>query len=186
MNHNIFRLVPADTVCGGSSSASRSFVLAALRALHLDPGSGPPPEPGRNEAKQGKQPMDPPLRGSPTQIRTESSLTSKHLADDNSVWATGHFLNKRSGSQSDMTGWEFPRPRRSSENAKYVQNATRSAEGAHAEEQVTNQFEQLYQVILGQLKREGIGLPQRHSTLSSASTSPLVTARTAQSTLLTS
>ena len=115
-----------------------------------------------------------------------SSLTSKHLADDNSVWATGHFLYKRSGSQSDMTGWEFPKPRRSSENAKYVQNATRSAEGAHAEEQVTNQFEELYQVILGQLKRKESGSPQRHSTLSSASTSPLVAARTAQSTLLTS
>ena len=36
------------------------------------------------------------------------------------------------------------------------------------------------------VKTEGIGLPQRHSTLSSASTSPLVAARTAQSTLLTS
>ena len=33
----LFRLVLANRVCGGSSSASRSFVLAALRALHLDP-----------------------------------------------------------------------------------------------------------------------------------------------------
>src|SRR6478736_7231676 len=32
----------ADRVCGGSSPASRSFVLTALRALHLDPGFGPP------------------------------------------------------------------------------------------------------------------------------------------------
>jgi hypothetical protein len=32
----------ADRVCGGSSPASRSFVLTALRALHLDPGCGPP------------------------------------------------------------------------------------------------------------------------------------------------
>ena len=37
LNHNLFRLVLANRVCGGSSSASRSFVLAALRALHLDP-----------------------------------------------------------------------------------------------------------------------------------------------------
>ena len=37
LNHNLFRLVLANRVCGGSSSASRSFVIAALRALHLDP-----------------------------------------------------------------------------------------------------------------------------------------------------
>src|SRR4051812_353277 len=37
LNHNLFRLVLANRVCGGSSSASRPFVLAALRALHLDP-----------------------------------------------------------------------------------------------------------------------------------------------------
>jgi hypothetical protein len=43
LNHNVLRLIPANRVYGGSSPASRSFVLAALRALHLDPDSGPPP-----------------------------------------------------------------------------------------------------------------------------------------------
>jgi hypothetical protein len=38
---------------GGSLSASRSFVLAALRAFHLDPDSGPPnPAMTREQAKQ--------------------------------------------------------------------------------------------------------------------------------------
>ena len=37
MNHNVFTSSWPATVCGGSLSASRSFVLAALRALHLDP-----------------------------------------------------------------------------------------------------------------------------------------------------
>ena len=37
LNRNIFASLRADPVCGASSSASRSFVLAALRALHLDP-----------------------------------------------------------------------------------------------------------------------------------------------------
>ena len=53
LNHYVFTSSPANRVCGGSSSASRSFVLAALRALHLDPDCGPPPQhTGRNEAKQ--------------------------------------------------------------------------------------------------------------------------------------
>ena len=43
LNHNVFAPFRRPTVCGGSSSASRSFVLAALRALHLDPDCGPPP-----------------------------------------------------------------------------------------------------------------------------------------------
>ena len=37
LNRNIFTSLRANPVCGASSSASRSFVLAALRALHLDP-----------------------------------------------------------------------------------------------------------------------------------------------------
>src|SRR5271157_6613625 len=37
LNRAVFASLRADPVCGGSSSASRSFVLAALRALHLDP-----------------------------------------------------------------------------------------------------------------------------------------------------
>ena len=37
LNRNIFASLRADPVCGGSLPASRSFVLAALRALHLDP-----------------------------------------------------------------------------------------------------------------------------------------------------
>src|SRR5262245_26281913 len=41
LNDKVFPLVQPDPVCGGSSPASRSFVLAALRALHLDPGRGP-------------------------------------------------------------------------------------------------------------------------------------------------
>lgn len=67
LNRNSFPRPGPTTVCGGSSSASRSFVLAALRALHLDPDHGPPPPEhmGRNEAKQRKQPRIPPLRGSP-------------------------------------------------------------------------------------------------------------------------
>ncbi|MGV7984634.1 hypothetical protein PJP10_09160 [Mycobacterium kansasii] len=43
LNRNVFASLRADPVCGGSWSASRSFVLAALRALHLDPDCGPPP-----------------------------------------------------------------------------------------------------------------------------------------------
>jgi hypothetical protein len=54
LNHSIFRLAHStDGVCGGSSPASRSFVLATLRALHLDPNSGPPARCRyENEAKQ--------------------------------------------------------------------------------------------------------------------------------------
>jgi hypothetical protein len=37
MYHCVFASSLANRVCGGSSSAARSFVLAALRALHLDP-----------------------------------------------------------------------------------------------------------------------------------------------------
>ena len=37
LNLNAFASSLANRVCGGSSPASRSFVLAALRALHLDP-----------------------------------------------------------------------------------------------------------------------------------------------------
>src|ERR1700747_697432 len=61
-----------------SSSASRSFVLAALRALHLDPDCGPPPQTRcRNEAKQqANNQRIPPSQGSSTQIRT----TVKRLA----------------------------------------------------------------------------------------------------------
>ena len=40
---NVFAPPPPAQLCGGSSSASRSFFLAALRALHLDPACGPPP-----------------------------------------------------------------------------------------------------------------------------------------------
>src|SRR5260370_39889025 len=51
--------------------ASRSFVLAALRALHLDPACGPPPQArARTRPNNKKTTKDPPLRGSPTQIRT--------------------------------------------------------------------------------------------------------------------
>ena len=46
-------LVSRPSACSGSLPASRSFILAALRALHLDPGCGPPPpSTGRNEDKQ--------------------------------------------------------------------------------------------------------------------------------------
>jgi hypothetical protein len=54
----------------GSPTQIRSFVLAALRALHLDPSCGPP-----NQARTGTRPNNqriPPLRGSPTQIRNPS------------------------------------------------------------------------------------------------------------------
>src|ERR1700739_849065 len=70
LNHNVFALSLANRVCGGSSSASRSFVLAALRALHLDPDCGSTaPDTDQNEAKNKKTTKDPPLRGSSTQIR---------------------------------------------------------------------------------------------------------------------
>jgi hypothetical protein len=42
LNHNIFASSQAGQFYGGSSPVSRSFVLAALRALHLDPDCGPP------------------------------------------------------------------------------------------------------------------------------------------------
>src|SRR6185436_15060738 len=42
LNHNVFTSSARPPgVCGGSAPASRSFVLAALRALHLDPGPRP-------------------------------------------------------------------------------------------------------------------------------------------------
>ena len=81
MNHNLFRLVLANRVCGGSSSASRSFVLAALRALHLDPDcrstairhmAGTRPN---NETTNGS----PPLQGSPTQIRNTPCVLASPL-----------------------------------------------------------------------------------------------------------
>lgn len=37
LNHNVFALLHADQYAVDPQSASRSFVLTALRALHLDP-----------------------------------------------------------------------------------------------------------------------------------------------------
>ena len=52
LNHNIFTSSRPGQVCGGSSSASRTFVLAALRGLHLGPDCGPPPKHGGPERGQ--------------------------------------------------------------------------------------------------------------------------------------
>src|SRR5262245_59102330 len=59
-------LVHPTGVCGGSPSASRSFVRAALRALHLDP-DGDPPNGHRTTTRpnQRKRPTDPNLYGGP-------------------------------------------------------------------------------------------------------------------------
>jgi len=69
LNCNVFTSSRPARVRRGSSSASRSFVLAALRALHLDPDSGPPPKrtwPERGQTT--KTTWIHTLRGSPTQI----------------------------------------------------------------------------------------------------------------------
>ena len=79
-------------------------------------------------------------------------MTSDDLLASNKTTATGHFLcNGRGFELGSMT---------SSEGAKYRRNATRSAQGAHAEEQVTNAFEEIYNEVLGQRKRKESGAPQ--------------------------
>jgi hypothetical protein len=71
LNHNVFTSSARPPgVCGGSAPASRSFVLAALRALHLDPGPRPHrPKPGRGRGqtteKQQKRQRTPTFTGVP-------------------------------------------------------------------------------------------------------------------------
>jgi hypothetical protein len=79
-------LVPRRRVCGGPSSASRSFVLAALRARHLDPDCGPPrPSTGRERRPNNVETTNGHLyRGSSTQIRSFvlAALRALHLDPD--------------------------------------------------------------------------------------------------------
>lgn len=83
--------------------------------------------------------------------RQAGGITSEDMLASNQTTATGHFLcNGRGYEIGSMT---------SSEGAKYRRNATRSAQGAHAEEQVTNAFEEIYDEVLGQRKRKEVGAP---------------------------
>ena len=80
-------------------------------------------------------------------------MTSKEmLASKSKVTASGHFLcNGRGYAIGAMT---------SSSRARYRRDATRSAQGAHAEEQVTNAFEEIYNEVLGQRRNKESGAPQ--------------------------
>ena len=61
---------PEPSACGGSSPASRSFVLPALRALHLDPECGPQPRStGRQRGQITQKIHGSHLYGSRSQIR---------------------------------------------------------------------------------------------------------------------
>jgi hypothetical protein len=62
MSPNTIRLSSADQLCDGSPSASTSFVLAALRALHLDPDRAPPPQ---SRSRSETQNTIPTLYGAP-------------------------------------------------------------------------------------------------------------------------
>src|SRR6185369_15928249 len=56
LSRNTFRLVQPDREYAvGSAPASRSFVLAALRALHLDPRTTAPPPPRTGDDKANSQ-----------------------------------------------------------------------------------------------------------------------------------
>src|SRR6516165_4269964 len=66
LNHNVSPPPLADRVYGGPSSASRSFVLAALWALHLDPDCRPTIlKHGRERGQNERKPTDSHLYGGP-------------------------------------------------------------------------------------------------------------------------
>src|SRR5258705_5208647 len=66
LNHNVFASSPPNEHAAYPRQASRSFVLAALRALHLDPDcGGPPPKHGTKRGQTTKQPTDPTFYGGP-------------------------------------------------------------------------------------------------------------------------
>ena len=74
------------------------------------------------------------------------------LASKSKVTASGHFLcNGRGYAIGAMTGCA---------HARFRRDATRSAQGAHAEEQVTNAFEEIYNEVLGQRRNKESGAPQ--------------------------
>jgi len=79
-------------------------------------------------------------------------MASERLLSSNETTATGHFL-------CDRRGYEFG-SMTSSERTKYRRDATRSAKGAHAEEQLANAFEETYNEVLGQRKRKESGAPK--------------------------
>jgi hypothetical protein len=89
LNHNVFTSSARPPgVCGGSAPASRSFVLAALRALHLDPGPRPHrPKPGRGRGqtteKQQKRQRTPTFTGVP--ITDKETMTTSTLTK----WSDG-------------------------------------------------------------------------------------------------
>src|SRR6185295_394192 len=88
LNHNVFTSSARPPgVCGGSAPASRSFVLAALRALHLDPGPRPHrPKPGRGRGqtteKQQKRQRTPTFTGVPITDKETAMPRGKGIYDD--------------------------------------------------------------------------------------------------------
>jgi hypothetical protein len=84
------------------------------------------------------------------------ALESEDLLSSRQTTARGYFLYDGKGHAVEaMT---------SSESTHYRRNATRSAEGAHAEEQLTNAFEIIYDDVLGQRARKHNGVsPSKYS-----------------------